>query len=132
MVFVDTSFLLALVSPRDSLHSRAQAWAKAIREPLLITEYVLWEVVNSLSSPMDRAKAHAVVSQIDSVPDWEVISASRELFEAGMQLHRERSDKACPKSTWIGRNRQSCNARVFKNLPQNGDGRETRESRLPI
>ncbi len=26
MIFVDTSFLLALLNPRDDLHSRAQAW----------------------------------------------------------------------------------------------------------
>lgn len=30
MIFVDTSFLLALLNPRDDLHPRAQAWAAAI------------------------------------------------------------------------------------------------------
>jgi predicted nucleic acid-binding protein len=42
MIFVDTSYLLALVNPRDELHPRAQAWANALNEPLLLTEYVLW------------------------------------------------------------------------------------------
>ena len=42
MIFVDTSFLLAILNPRDSLHSRAQTWAETITEPLLITEYVIW------------------------------------------------------------------------------------------
>lgn len=93
MIFVDTVFLLALVNPRDSLHSRAQAWAAAVKEPLLVTEHVLWEVVNALSSPIDRAKAHAVVSRIQEASDWEIVSASPDLFEAGMHLHRERADK---------------------------------------
>lgn len=30
MIFVDTSFLLALLNPRDDLHSRAQAWAAIV------------------------------------------------------------------------------------------------------
>ena len=94
MIFVDSAFLLALVNPRDSLYSRAQAWVRAVQEPLLVTEYVLWEVVNSLSSPADRPKAHAVVSRIWSGSDWEVVPASPDLFEAGMRLHRERADKA--------------------------------------
>jgi predicted nucleic acid-binding protein len=43
MIFVDTAFLLALCQPSDQLHDRAQAWAAAIGEPLLTTDYVLWE-----------------------------------------------------------------------------------------
>jgi predicted nucleic acid-binding protein len=57
MIFVDTGYLLALVRPRDALHQRAQAWAPAVAEPLLVTEYVLWETVNGLSMPVDRPKA---------------------------------------------------------------------------
>lgn len=38
MIFVDTRFLLAVLNPRDTLHSRAQAWAEVIMEPLLVTE----------------------------------------------------------------------------------------------
>ena len=94
MIFVDTSFLLAVLNPRDMLHSRAQAWAETITEPLLITEYVIWELVNGLSMPADRPKAHSAVQEIQTAPEWEWISASSSLFEAGMRLHRERGDKA--------------------------------------
>ena len=51
MIFVDTGFLLAFAQPADGLHERAKAWASAITEPLLVTEYVLWETVNGLSKP---------------------------------------------------------------------------------
>lgn len=61
MIFVDTCFLLAILSPRDTRHSRAQAWAEMITEPLLITEYVVWELVNGLSMPAGRPKAHSAV-----------------------------------------------------------------------
>jgi uncharacterized protein len=93
MIFVDTGYLLALVNPRDTLHERAQAWAKAVTEPLVVTEYVLWEMVNALSMPADRPKAHAIITRLRSASDCEVIAASAELFEAGLRLHAERHDK---------------------------------------
>ncbi|MFO1420480.1 MAG: PIN domain-containing protein [Candidatus Competibacteraceae bacterium] len=94
MIFVDASFLLAVLNPRDALHSRAQAWAEVITEPLLVTEYVIWELVNALSMPADRAKVHAAIQEIQTAPEWEWVPASPELFSAGMQLHGERPDKA--------------------------------------
>lgn len=93
MIFVDTSYLLALVNPRDELQPRAQAWANALNEPLLLTEYVLWEMVNAFSMPADRPKAHAVVARLRAAPDCEIVVASGELFETGMQFHARRTDK---------------------------------------
>ena len=94
MIFVDTSFLLAVLNPRDTLYLCAQTWAALIAEPLLVTEYVVWEMVNSLSLPVDRPKAHLAVQEIQTASDWEWVPASNPLFIAGMQLHRERGDKS--------------------------------------
>ncbi len=93
MIFVDTSYLLALVNPRDMLYGRAQAWAQVITEALVVTEYVLWEMVNAYSMARDRPKAHAVSTRIRAGTDCELIPASTELFEAGLQLHAQRTDK---------------------------------------
>jgi len=94
MIFVDTAYLLALSQPADALHRRARTWADAIAERLLTTEHVLWETVNALSKPPDRAKAHLLLAHVRSTAGWEVVNATTELFEAGMQLHRERRDKS--------------------------------------
>lgn len=94
MIFVDTGFLLALAQPADNLHARSKGWARVITEPLLVTEYVVWEAVNGLSKPIDRPKAHLTVAHVRSSPQWEFVAASGELFEAGLELHRERKDKA--------------------------------------
>jgi hypothetical protein len=94
MIFVDTSFLLAVLNPRDKLHPRAQAWAAVIVEPLLVTEYVIWEMMNGLSLPADRPKAHLAAQEIQTSSDWEWVPATSPLFMAGMQLHRERGDKS--------------------------------------
>jgi uncharacterized protein len=94
MIFVDTGFLLALAQPTDGLHRIAMAWAKVVSEPLVVTEYVIWEVFNSLSAPPDRPKAHLILASL-TVPSsrYEIVCASAEVFQAGIQLHRDRPDK---------------------------------------
>jgi predicted nucleic acid-binding protein len=93
MIFLDTGYLVALFDARDELHAQALAWTDRINEPLLVTEYILWEVVNLFSQPADRPKAHALVTLLRSEPGYEVVKASEELFEAGLALHRARPDK---------------------------------------
>jgi predicted nucleic acid-binding protein len=93
MIFVDTGFFLAIAQPRDELHGRALAWAKGLAEPLLVTEYVLWETVNALSAVVDRPKAHQILIHVRSAGNYEIVAASPALFEAGIQLHAERRDK---------------------------------------
>jgi hypothetical protein len=94
VIFVDTGYFLALAMPGDALHRRAMMWANVLSEPFLVTEYVLWEIINALSAPRDRAKGHLILSQIKASPrSYEVVHASQELFSAGMKMHRDRLDK---------------------------------------
>ena len=93
MILVDTGFLLALVQPSDSLHSRAIAWAKKLSEPLLITEYVFCETINNLSKRPDRPKANTLAGFILKNSGYTFVAASPELLNAGLQLHRGRPDK---------------------------------------
>lgn len=93
MIAVDTGFFLALAEPKDSLHGRANAWAKAITEPLIVTEYVLWETINALSKPPNRQKAHVIVRDVRTPGNYDFIPASEDLFQAGFTLHAERPDK---------------------------------------
>ncbi len=64
MMLLDTGYLIALFDARDGLHDRAVAWSEAVNEPLLVTEYVLWETVNAFSQPADRAKAHSLAALV--------------------------------------------------------------------
>ena len=93
MIFVDTGYLLAVLSPRDNLFERAQNWAQAVREPLITTEYVLIETVNALSAPVDRSKAHAAIAHIRASRDWDLVWANQQLFLEGLSLHEQREDK---------------------------------------
>jgi len=94
MILLDTGYLLALVQPRDSLHLRAKSWAKSIREPLIVTEYVICETVDSLSLPIDRPKATALVNMLRASTFVEWMPASSQLFDQGFALHAQRPDKA--------------------------------------
>jgi uncharacterized protein len=93
-VFVDTGYFIAVNLPRDALHRRAVAWIAAIREPLVVTEYVLWETINGLSKPNLRERAHEILEHIETTPNWEIVEASPGLFQDGLTLHRNRPDKA--------------------------------------
>ena len=93
MMFLDTGYLVALLDPRDQLHARALAWAGIVNEPLVLTEYVLWECVNYFSSPIDRPKAHGLVHLVTYELADELIPASAQLFARGIQFHAERQDK---------------------------------------
>lgn len=93
MIFVDTGFLIALFEKRDSLHERAVRWAKAIRESMVITEYVIVEVADHFSQPWDRRKVPVIVRTVLDNPQYKVISASSGLLRAGIALHESRGDK---------------------------------------
>jgi predicted nucleic acid-binding protein len=93
MIFLDSGFLIALAKPRDSLHAQARAWANQVREPLVVTEYVLCETVDALSLPTDREKAHLLLAMLRARPHCQIIAASSGLFEAGVKLHATRTDK---------------------------------------
>lgn len=93
MIFLDTSYVIALADAQDQWHGRARDWSNAAPGKLLTTEYVLWECVNYFSSPIDRPKAAAIADYLRTDKSIEFISASPQLLEEGLQLHAGRSDK---------------------------------------
>jgi predicted nucleic acid-binding protein len=95
MIFLDTSYLVAVALRRDALHQRAVAWSGILNGPFTTTEYVVWEFVNRLSTPPNREKAHTLLSSLRANPRVEVTPATPELFRSGLALHAERSDKSC-------------------------------------
>jgi uncharacterized protein len=94
MIFVDTSHLLALALPKDSLHPVAVAWSRRSSEPLLTTSYVLCEFVSGMSSQALRVRAHDLLSLLYSSSDFHLLTDANEpLLTDGLDLHRNRPDK---------------------------------------
>jgi uncharacterized protein len=94
MIFVDTGYLWALLDEGDELHPRAVAWQAALRESLLTTEYVIWELINAFSAPENRLKVHEALDVLRSSSAWQLIASTGDLFEAGLRMHRSHSDKS--------------------------------------
>ncbi len=93
MIFADTGYFIALFTPRDQLHERAVAWSAAVNEPVITTEYVLLECVNTLSKARNRASARVLVNQVRVAKGWECVPAAQDIFDSGLRLHFTRMDK---------------------------------------
>ena len=93
MIFVDTSYLVALARPTDGLHEAAMAWSTVTSGPLVMTEFVLLEFVNLLSTPRQRARAHTALGSIYADHEIRVVPATGDWFRRGLKLHAERPDK---------------------------------------
>ncbi|MCL4215576.1 MAG: PIN domain-containing protein [Candidatus Hydrogenedentes bacterium] len=91
-VFADTSFYVALVSPKDQWHSLA---ARAAQEhfDMVTTEFVLIEVGNFLHRQPDREMFIGLLQTLSGDDQTTIVPASTQLFEAGSRLYSERPDK---------------------------------------
>ncbi|MGD9855047.1 MAG: type II toxin-antitoxin system VapC family toxin [Planctomycetaceae bacterium] len=92
-VFADTSFYVALASPRDALHARAQEQAERHAAAVVTTVYVLLETANFLCRSPDRAVFVALIEALDADPQTTIVVGSHERFVAGCVRYRDRPDK---------------------------------------
>lgn len=93
MIFLGTSYIIALADSQDQWHHRALAWSHAIRDRLLTTEYVLWECVSYFSSPIDRSKAATIAGYLRTDRSIQFVVASPQLLDEGLRMHAARADK---------------------------------------
>ena len=93
ILFVDTSYLLALINTQDEYYERAQHLAELISERLITTEAILTEFANSLTKPQWRQLAVDTIEDLREDPDVTIISVNSDLFSRGLRLYSERLDK---------------------------------------
>jgi predicted nucleic acid-binding protein len=93
VVFVDTSYLIALFQPNDQYHAAARRLTQNLKATLVTTDWVLLEFANSFSGHADRVEVAAFIEALNAQPDCQVVAASREGFGAGLALFRSRTDK---------------------------------------
>jgi uncharacterized protein len=92
-IFLDTSFVIALINDRDENHEQAQALAWIYDgEELLTTEAILLEIGNGLANDF-RQEAVAVISALRSSAKTEIVSFTSDLLERGLTLYATRADK---------------------------------------
>src|SRR3954452_15916197 len=92
-VFADTSFYLALLSADDEHHGRAVQLSVEVRRPVVMTEFVLLETGNSLSSLNERQIFVDLLPHLRADAAVRIIPASSELLQSGYDLYARRPDK---------------------------------------
>jgi predicted nucleic acid-binding protein len=92
-VFLDTSFLLALTSPKDAMHSRALAWERVSRGPFVTTEFILLEMADGFAARKGPAIAQAVIESLRGADHTTILGADSTWFDRGYQLFYRRLDK---------------------------------------
>ena len=92
-VFVDTSFVLALINERDQYHKQAEALSFKFEESLLITTVgVLLEIGNALAKDF-RREANAVIDLLRTSARVEVIHINDRLLEKALEIYEKYDDK---------------------------------------
>lgn len=95
-LFADTVYLIALISPRDSLFNRANDLSQTLFDArIFTTDLVLAEVLNSCaeSRPGMRSSAAEFVLELRLNASATVVPATSEWFDSALNLYRHRPDK---------------------------------------
>lgn len=94
--FADTSYWIALLSPTDSLHERAQTVSRSLASVQVVTsELIFTELLNDFSwrGPVLRASAVATIERLRHSPLVMIVPNSSLLFQEALVLYDRRSDK---------------------------------------
>jgi uncharacterized protein len=93
MIFVDSNYIVALISTRDQHHKQANALSVEVAgTPLITTEPVLLEIGNALARN-HKAFAVAVIEKAKQSKDIQLVRLSRGLFDRGLDLYSTHHDK---------------------------------------
>jgi predicted nucleic acid-binding protein len=96
MLFADTFYWVALLNPRDAFHARVISFDNSLGAARLVTtDEVLTEVLNWFSrfGPRWRSEAAALVHDLRTDPDVDVMPQTRADFDAALALYEARPDK---------------------------------------
>jgi hypothetical protein len=92
-IFADTSFYVAMLSPRDRLHPKALEFLRGYAGRTITTEQVLTETGNWSAASGDRDAFLALLESIRADAKATVVWSDRAMFEAGLRLYAARPDK---------------------------------------
>jgi uncharacterized protein len=96
-IFVDTSFLVAVIDDTDKYHAKVRAYYKQLvreRWTLVTTEAVLVELGNALAEPKWRRTVYIWLKDIqESGSIFTVLPATTQLLETAIKFYGTRLDK---------------------------------------
>jgi len=96
-IFLDTSYIYALLNKRDQWHAQALRWQQRLAAKprrLLTTQFILAEIADGLAAVKFRREATQAIERLSANAWVEIVPASSALFESAFALYRERPDKS--------------------------------------
>ena len=93
-VFLDTSYLIALILQKDARHREALSAASRFSGRFATTDLVLVEFANSLSLPPHRTIVVSAIERIRADTSTSVISFTQAGLERALTLFKNRHDKS--------------------------------------
>ncbi len=91
--FADTSYYIALLNPHDNDHLRAAQLHREFKGNFLTTEFVILELGNWLCDDRNRGVFVMLVDSLRSDARTEIVPATTDLIQRGLDLYRSRRDK---------------------------------------
>ena len=93
-LFLDTSYIQAVLNRRDQYHTAATAMLARVRDAkeVWVTEAVLIEVANALSN-INREMAGRFIRQCYATANMRVVSVDTALLRRALELYAARKDK---------------------------------------
>src|SRR5438132_2471652 len=92
-IFLDTSFVIALINERDQYHTQAEALSYKFENSALITTgAVLLEIGNALAKDF-RTEAAKVIKVLTSSTRIEIAEINAKLLDKGMAVYEKFADK---------------------------------------
>ena len=95
-IFADTGYFIAILSPTDSLHTRAIKVAKTLaakRTAIVTTEAVLIETLDGFARYHHRSIAAILVRELENDSDVDIVPTTTARFRAAHELYSDRADK---------------------------------------
>jgi hypothetical protein len=93
VVFADAFYFVARLNRRDQHHERAVAISRDLHAALLTTDYALMEVADALAESEARSRVRDFILHLRQAAACEVVSASQDLMDRGLELYHQHADK---------------------------------------
>ena len=93
VLFADSFYYLALLNPDDAAHAEAVELARSLRCRVVTTAFVIIEIADAMGSARQRGNVLALLENLGSDPNLNIVPPTQDLYEAGLDLYAQRPDK---------------------------------------
>lgn len=96
IVFLDTSYIVALAHAKDPHHERAKALdVELLRERALAFFHwgILMEIADGFARTERRTKGYSLLDRLETEDRYQISPITEKLLEEGLALYRARPDK---------------------------------------